>query len=236
MSVGALVLLGALAGGQAPEPVLWVRPDGRIMIAGKEVKPSWSPDTKKIAALGGWGVDFGGPKPGILLGDPVALKLTDSLTISTWIRPRSYVNDGPGAQILFRGDDRNGHDPYTLVILGDGTVSFGIQNAEDRGMCVHGEIPLRQWTHVVGSFDVETGRLSLWLNGKLNAFATTVTRPFANLVPSEAPGVGIGNVQNNRGPHNQPFNGTLYDLRVYQGVWTPETTGYITNLGAPPPG
>lgn len=234
-AVGAWVLLGALTGGQAPEPALWIHPDGRITIAGKDVKPSFSPDTKKVPVLQGWGVDFGGPRSGILLGDPVQLQFTDSFTVSTWIRARSYVNQGPGAQILFRGDDRSGHDPFTLVIHGDSTINFSVQNDDDRGIHVTGELPLRQWVHVVGSYEAESGQLRLWLNGKLIAFTTTSIRPFARLDPSQTPGVGIGNVQNNHGPHNQPFNGTLYDLRVYQGAWTPESTGFEPTLGAPPP-
>lgn len=220
MSVFAALVIASQA--QAPEPVLWIRPDGRITIAGKAIEPTLSPGTRTFKTVRGVVYDFDGRRSGINLPDDRALALTDSFTVATWIYLRSYVNDGPGAQILFRGDDRSGHDPYTLVIHGDGTINFSVQNANDQGFHIKSEFPLQQWVHVLASWDSATGKMMMYLNGEHVAYAKTSIRPFAALDKGWTPGLGIGNVQNEKGIHNQPINGQLNDLRLMRGVWTPD--------------
>jgi hypothetical protein len=220
MSIFAALAIAAQI--QAPDPVLWLAPNGQIMVQGQAVQPTFSPGTRAIKTSRGVVYDFDGRRSGILLPDVRPLQLTESMTVSTWIYLRSYVNDGPGAQILFRGDDRCGLDPYTLNIMGDGTVRFAVQNAQDRGFIVQSEIPLQQWVHVLASWDMPTGRLALWLNGENVAMAKTTVQPFGPLDKGWSPGIGIGNVQNEKGPHNQPIKGQISDLRVYRGVWTPD--------------
>lgn len=213
-------------GTQEMEPVLWLRPDGKITVEGKQITPTINAGTTRVRALSGVGFDFAGPRSGINIPDLSQLALTESFTVSVWVNARSYVNDGPGAQLLFRGDDRNGHDPYRLVIHNDGTINFGVQTADDQGAHVTAELPLHRWHHVLASFE-DSGnrnerRLRLYMNGNISAFRTTSFTPFDQLVRGESPGIGIGNIQNERGRHNQPFNGTLFDLRVYRGAWSPD--------------
>ena len=211
---------------QQVQPTFWMNLKGEFLVEGRAVKPRINPGVFVTRIPEGKAFNFTANKSGILLGDLPQLRLDQSITISTWINPRSYVNDGPGAQILFRGDDRSGHDPYSLAVLGDGTITFGIQNDDDQGMAIRAELPLNRWTHVTGSFDGVTGELNLWLNGEKVAYAKTSKRPFATLNNGFTPGVGIGNVQNDSGPHNQPFNGILADLRVYATALTPDQAGY----------
>lgn len=220
MPVIAALLIAAQA--QAPEPVLWIHPTGQITVSGKAVEATLSPGTRAVKTSRGVVYDFDGKRSGILIPDMRALEITESFTVSTWINLRTYVNDGPGAQILFRGDDRGGLDPYTLVVHSDGTVNFSVQNAENRGFHVSAELPLQKWTHVMASWDMTTGKMVMWIDGKNVAFATTTVFPFASLNRDWAPGIGIGNVQNEKGPHNQPINGQLSDLRLLKGVWTPD--------------
>lgn len=231
MSILAAFMLAAQA--QSPEPVLWLTPHGRITVMGKEIEPTFSPGTRTIKTPQGVVFDFDGRRSGINLPDERAFAITDSFTVSTWIYLRTYHNDGPGAQILFRGDDRSGLDPYSLVVHPNGTIHFSVQDAQDRGFHVSAEIPLAKWTHVLGSWDMETGKLRLWLNGENVAFATTTVHPFATLDKGWTPGLGIGNVQNEKGIHNQPMNGQLMDLRLMRGVWTPEDL-LIRKPGIPP--
>jgi Concanavalin A-like lectin/glucanases superfamily len=220
MSIVATLLISAQA--QAPEPALWLKPNGQITIQGKAIVPTFSPGTKAIKTSRGVVFDFDGRRSGILIPDERHLAITESFTVSTWINLRSYVNDGPGAQILFRGDDRGGLDPYTLVIHSDGTVNFSVQDAQNRGFHITAEVPLQKWTHVMANWDMSVGRLQMWINGENVAFATTTVHPFVTLDRGWAPGIGVGNVQNEKGPHNQPINGQLFDLRLMRGVWTPE--------------
>lgn len=207
---------------QVSAPVLWMQPDGNITMRGQEIKPQFSSGTRRVRTSGPVAFDFDGKRAGILFGDLKPLALTNTITVCTWIYARSYVNDGPGAQLFFRGDDRIGVDPYWLVINHDGAVRFNVQQDDGRTMSVAAEMPLNRWTHIMASFEAETGRMKMYANGEFVAMATTSVRPFLSLDKGWTPGVSAGNVQNNRGPHNQPFNGQLADLRVYDAVLTPE--------------
>jgi hypothetical protein len=219
--IPALAALAALSQFQTP-PALWVQPDGRISVDGQTVKPRMLGGTRIVRMDGVIAYDFDGHKGGLLFDDAPQLKLVGSMTVSVWLNLRSYVNEGPGAQVLFRGDDRCGLDPYSMSIHSDGTLNFGIQGSDDKGRSVTAEIPLGRWVHVLGNFDFKDGRLEMWMDGKLVGLAYTEYRPFANLDPNWAPGVSVGNVQNDTGPHNQPLNGMVADLRLYRGVYRPD--------------
>lgn len=217
------------------EPILWLRPDGQITLGGRSVEPTFSPGTRRSRLRDGVAFDFGGKRSGLLLPDFPAFRLQDEITVSCWIYLRSYVNDGPGAQVLFRGDDRIGVDPYTLVIHGNGTACFGVQDVDQRGASVSTEVVLRRWTHLLGSFSRSTGRIDLYRDGVHVAFTTTSKSPFLDLDPGWAPGLGIGNVQNEKGVHNQPLDGMIFDLRLYDSVRTPNEVGPFPGLGVDPP-
>ncbi|RYG23129.1 LamG domain-containing protein [bacterium] len=173
----------------------------------------------------GIGLDFDGTKGGLLIPDLPVLALTDALTISTWVYLRGYVQAGPNAQILFRGDDRNGLDPYSLVVHSDGMIAFEICSASG-GDGVNYRIPLKQWVHVTASFDAVLSEAKLWIDGKCVKTSEILHQPFLNLAKGSAPGLGIGNVHNDKGPHNQPLNGTVADLRLYNSVLKPTEVGY----------
>lgn len=234
MDIASLLVFAAFPKHQMPEPALWLQPNGQITIEGRSFKPRFTEGVKVYRNHFGAVYDFSGPKSGVHFGDLNPLKIIDSMTVSIWINPRSYVNDGPGAQILFRGDDRNGVDPYTLVIHGNGTLHFGVQREDQKGMSVNTELPLRKWSQVVANWDSETGFLRMWLNGELVGMARTSVRPFAELDRGWTPGVTVGNVQNDKGVHNQPFNGMISDLRLYRGAWTPDDLGVLKKTDDPP--
>ncbi|HVT12640.1 MAG TPA: LamG domain-containing protein [Fimbriimonadaceae bacterium] len=228
-------LAAAAVHSQAPLPVLWLAPTGEVLVQGKAVQPRITEGAWRVRLSGGYAYNFNGVHGGVLLPDYSGLRLTGSMTMSLWLNLRSYVNSGPGAQILFRGDDRCGLDPYDLVIHSDGTIWFAVQDEQDHGYGVAGEIPLNRWTHVVATFDASTGQLKLWLNDELVAFGKTTRRPFQVLDNSYAPGIGIGNVQNDHGPHNQPLNGMIADLRLYDRVVEPGVTEELAPLWDSPP-
>jgi len=234
MGIASLVAFAVLPKVQVPEPSLWLNPNGKVSIEGRAFSPRFAPGARVYRTQLGATYDFDGKRGGVHFGDLQQLKITDAITVALWINPRSYVNDGPGAQILFRGDDRNGVDPYTLVIHGDGTLNFGIQNEEQHGMHVSAELPLNRWTQVVANWDSETGFLKMWVNGELVGLAKTSYRPFVNLDTNYTPGVTVGNVQNDKGPHNQPFNGMLADLRLYRGAFDPDQVGFGGRTTDPP--
>ncbi len=229
--MGVLGLLAAVALGGAPgkaasAPVLWLNPAGTVLVEGKRVAVRLTKGAKTVETPFGLGLDLDGTRGGLLLADAAPLALTDALTVSTWVYLRSYVNDGPGAQILFRGDDRAGLDPYALVLHGDGRVCFGVNDSTGASGEVSSPITLKRWVHVTASFDAATGEMKLWIDGRLEGTASTERRPFVVLDRGSAPGIGIGNVQNDRGPHNQPLNGTIADLRLYGAALSPAAAGW----------
>lgn len=219
-----LLALFAAAGvhAQVALPVLWLPPSGEILVQGKPAQARITNGAARIRLAAGYAYSFNGVHGGVLLGDYPALRLTGSMTMSLWLNLRSYVDAGPGAQILFRGDDRCGVDPFDLVIHSDGTIWFAVQDDKDRGFGIASEIPLNRWTHVVATFNANSGDMNFWLNDEHVAFAKTSRRPFEILDNNYAPGIGIGNVQNDHGPHNQPLNGMIADLRLYDRVIQPD--------------
>jgi len=210
----------ALAPTKLPEPVFRLSMDGACWTR-SGLTPRLRPGTTVIRVPEGTGFSFDGILSGIMLGDVPELRLTKSLTIACWVRLESYVERGPGAQIVFRGDDRSGLDPYSLSVHADGKVYFGVQNAIDQGANVSAPIPLHFWTHVMGSLDDRTGTMKLWVDGTPADGTFTKIRPLKWLDKHFAPGVSIGNIQNDQGPHNQPLNGRVADLRIYDRVVTP---------------
>ncbi len=231
MSVIGIVLAAALSGPAQVEPVLWMNPRGSLLVQGKETSARLTTGAKTVRTPFGLGLDLNGTHGGLLVADLPPLALSRSLTVSTWIYLRSYVNDGPGAQVLFRGDDRISLDPYSLSVLADGTIDFSIGSEDGYGASVGTDIPLQRWVHITGSFDAGRGELRIWKDGQLMSVRLTNRRSFTILEGGYAPGIGIGNVQNDHGPHNQPLNGILADLRLYDSVVEPPAVGFRPKAG-----
>lgn len=226
MAFGFLAILVATSRVQLAEPALWLNLRGDILVDGRAVKPRFTPGAARIQGPNGTSYSFSGQRGGILFPDLENFHLGQSITVSTWINAKSYVNDGPGAQILFRGDDRSGLDPFTLVVQSDGTINFGISDENFGGTSVKAELPLNRWIHVTATFSAKTGWMAMYLDGEKVATSRTSKRQFTQLDPNWTPGLSIGNVQNDRGPHNQPFNGVLADVRLYREVLDPVDAGY----------
>jgi len=225
MSIWAITA-AMMANAQAIQPVLWMNLKGEILVGGQTATPKVTPGVTRTRTADGFAYNFNGGRGGILFGDMPQLKLSESITVSVWLNPRNYVSDGPGAEILFRGDDRSGYDPYWFVIQGDGTINFSVADDHNQGMGVKAELPLNRWTHVTANFNAGTGELKMWLNGDLVSYSKTTHREYVELDKGWSPGVGVGNVQNDQGPHNQPYNGLLADLRLYGQALTPDQVGW----------
>lgn len=216
----------AAAYSQVRQPVLWVSPaNGDVYVQGEQVKYRVTPGAKLVKLTNGYGYDFDGNHGGVLLEDLPDLRLTGSFTISAWLFVREYQNGNPTwqSQVLFRGDDRSGADPYTLTIRHYGAIEVGVNN----GITAGAEIKLNRWVHVLGSFEAKSGDLKIWMDGDLVGSARTSQVTAHELEAAYTPGIGIGNVQNDAGIHNQPFNGIIADLRLYDRVYTPLDLGIV---------
>jgi hypothetical protein len=225
--IALTALIVATHSKQDLNPVFWMDAKGNILINGTATAPQVNPGVYRVNTPSGVAYSFAGGKSGILFGDNPALKLGGDMTVSAWIYPRSYAINGWQSQILFRGDDRNDFDPYAFAMTSEGTVYFKIEDENSAGMMVNGEVPLNTWTHVMASLNAKTGDMYMYVNGVEVSHSRTSKRPFLNLIPRYTPGVGVGNVQNDKGPQNQPFNGMIADLRLYAKALTPEEAGFV---------
>jgi hypothetical protein len=203
-------------------PTVWLTPRGEVVSPAGDarilpgVRTLRGPRTAVV-------YDFAGGESGIGLPDPAGLRGARSLTVAAWVW-MDEVPTRPG-QLVFRGDDRNGNDPFSLVVWPDGSLHFGVADERDHGVNVSAPLPRKRWTHVVGTLDDRTGLLSLAFDGRVLAQTKTDIRPGADLDPTQTPGLGIGNLQST-GVHNQPFVGRLADVRVYPFVVAPPDAGY----------
>lgn len=180
---------------------------------------------------------FNGRDTAILLPDPEALRLSHSLSISAWLSIWS-VKNFLGSEVIFRGDDRNGLDPYYLTINpaseGRAMVQFAIEQVpgpgDEPGVFLSAPIPLRQWVHVAGVLDDATGWMRLYVDGKMAAAATVRMRPFHLLDPTQRPAVAIGNTNSPAGCP-EPFHGLIDELMVFNRALSPDEVLLLDGLG-----
>lgn len=220
--VALVIALGLL---DKPNPVLAIGLNGKVISPSPE---SWRPDTKWVKVPNGLGVECWGKRSGWMIVDHPALALEKEFTISTWLKPYAYVLEGPQAQIMFRGDDRPGLDPYSLALHDDGTVFLRFDNdANVTSECrSKTKLPLNQWSHVLASFNIATHMMKIYVNGKLEGTTKTMLHPLGRLEDIDSAGLGLGNVQWDKGPHNQPYHGVLADLRLYNMELDPAGVGF----------
>ena len=145
---------------------------------------------------------------GVRIADQPAYVLTNSLSIEGWVRPT-----GNGYVIFWRGDNRTGYDPYSLVMQGNNVLAFSITDGNNHTVSIFAPLVYGQWWHVAGTLDDSTGMMSLYTNGVLASQTNTTVRPLGNLIAADSPGIGIGNV--NDGANNFPFTGDINQISLY---------------------
>jgi hypothetical protein len=163
-----------------------------------------------LTQSGSKGLLFDGVNDRIAIPDDPRLALTGSLTLEAIVRIDGYsASSADFNQIVFRGDNRGGFDPYFLAIRpSTGRLFFHIADAANNPAAISSSwaLPLHEWLHVAGTLDDATGTMRLFVNGQQVASATTGLRPFATLT-GVSPGLGIGNVQS--GGNTQYFDGMI---------------------------
>jgi hypothetical protein len=168
----------------------------------------------------GQAFSFDGTDDVAVVADSSSLAFTASFTIEGWIKVNALPASGNRGQIMFRGD--NSSAPYFLSVESNGNLLFQVRAAatiDTNGCALETPISTGQWTHVAATLDDATGLMSLYVNGTLAAQTTTDERPFATLDATQNPSIGIGNV--NGTTINQPFNGLIDELSVYNRALTP---------------
>ncbi len=168
-------------------------------------------------------MEFNGSNQRVFVPDDPRFRLTQSLTIEAFVFARPLLGGEIGSDILFRGDDRIGLDPYRLTLQFTGDLLFQVMDASGQYASVTANIPFNQWLHVAGVLDDSNGSMKLYVDGNLAGSTTTSVRPFALLDPSQNPGIGIGGLQSSNpslGP--EYFNGFIDELRLSNAALSPD--------------
>lgn len=177
------------------------------------------------AARAGTGVTFGGPAPagtgasstagldgsghGFLTTDAPAVDSRRSFAVNAWVRPAET-----GRNMTVASQDADGKPGFSLGLrsLDPGPVwSFAIAGAR-----VSGGVPeAGEWAHLLGLYDAETGRATLYVNGHEVGTAAEAT-------PAETAGAfQIGRARGATG-YRDRWHGDIGDVQVHDRVVVPD--------------
>lgn len=162
--------------------------------------------------------DFGGHNGVVFVADSPQFALGPSFSVSAQVWVRSLPRNGtsPQGQIVFRGDDRSANDNYSLCLGNDGFYTFNFDGGDDHWAGLRVPSRTNVWTTLLGTFDAKTRHIMLYVDGYLAAEQYTPYTPLMLMDKNCSPGFSIGNVQNPLGGnHNQPFNGLIRDVKLY---------------------
>ncbi|MGB7217460.1 MAG: LamG-like jellyroll fold domain-containing protein [Vicinamibacterales bacterium] len=168
-------------------------------------------------------------------GDPLALRLTGSMTISAWVNSSSFPVDDAA---IVSGHSGLGYQLDTTVDQGPRTIGFKLANEYGRLVARYGRTPLKAdtWYHVVGVYDAGARTMSVYLNGRLDngCLLGTVTST------QRLSGVKVYVGRRGRGEGFE-FAGSIDDVQVYSRALTQreldaETRRTMTTSSVPPTG
>jgi PKD repeat protein len=165
-----------------------------------------------VAGKNGNGVRLDGVNDYIDLGNPAALRLTGSMTLSAWINSSAFPFDD--AAIISKRQSANvGYQLDTTIDRGPRTVGFKISDAAGNTVARYGATTLvtNTWYHVAGVYDATNRTLTVYLNGQLDNGVLVGTIPATQ--PSSTQNVNIGQRPGAPGTFN--FAGVLDDVRIY---------------------
>jgi VanZ family protein len=118
-----------------------------------------------VKGIDGQSLTLNGVNQYVDLGDPTALRLTGSETITAWINARSFPMDDAAVVSDYSG---LGYQLDTTVDRGPRAIGFKLANASGQRMIRYGRTPiaLNTWYHIAGVYDAQTQTLNVYLNGK----------------------------------------------------------------------
>ena len=169
--------------------------------------PTWT------AGKYGNAVNFDGVDDFVNLGNPAALQMTGSMTISGWINAAAFPADD--AAVVSKRSDR-GYQLDTTIDQGPRAIGFKLTSSSGGDMIRYGTTALapNSWYHIAGVYDAASRTMHVYLNGVLNdgVLVGTVTSSQQN----SASNVDIGQ----RGGGGYGFNGRIDDVRIYNRALT----------------
>ena len=152
---------------------------------------------------------FDGRRQYVDLGNPVALRLTGSMTITAWIKPQP-TGIGDGSILTTRR--RLGYQLSTSVDHGKRTLAMKMANATGETMSRYGATPIisGSWYYVAGVYDAEARSIDVYVNGQPDNGC--VQGPVTASQQPSWVGASIGIGTRHRGA---AFPGAIDDVRIY---------------------
>lgn len=95
------------------------------------------------------------------------LQSATEFTLEYWVNPRSVNNGGYPAMIDF--NDLNANSSRLLLDFVNGKVRPKIPGIENWGDSVQYTIPINQWTKVMLTYSIVSGKAKIYFNGKLDS-------------------------------------------------------------------
>ena len=144
------------------------------------------------------------------LGNPTALQLTGSMTLSAWVYVSSFPADD-AVVISKRGATRSDSSSTSRRISGTRTIGFKLTSSSGGQMFRYGTTALQTntWYHIAGVYNATTKTMDVYLNGVLDngALVGTVTASQQNSTAN----VNIGR---RPGTSGFEFAGRIDDVRI----------------------
>ena len=149
------------------------------------------------------------------LGNPGALQLTGSMTVSAWIYSTTFPSNDAAIVSKYSGGDPTGFQIDTTVDTGPRTIGFKLVDPMGNQMIRYGASALQvgQWYHVSGVYDAGAQTMTVYLNGVpdngtlVGTVASSQTDSLLNV-----------NVGRRSGADGYEFRGTIDDVRIYNRV------------------
>jgi len=167
--------------------------------------------------------EFDGSSDNIQISDSSSIDLTNELTITAWVNPKSY-NAWDRIVAKHWATDADPYTIYSLILSDDNdglegsifTVTIG---GVDYSVEAVNSVPLNNWTHLVGTYD--GNQISLYVNGVL---VNNVTQA-GTLNTNDKP-IFIG-----KSPWHtvSSFHGTIDEVQIFNHSLTPEQILNIYN-------
>jgi hypothetical protein len=145
------------------------------------------------------------------MGNPSALQVTGSLTISAWINSSAFPGDD--AVIVSKRDSGStGYQLDTTIDQGPRTIGFKLTNSSGGKMYRYGATQLQAntWYYVTGVYDASAQTLSVYLNGQPDNGPTVGT-----VTASQNNSTQNVNVGRRPGLSGFAFKGKIDELRIY---------------------
>ncbi|MGB9955288.1 GH32 C-terminal domain-containing protein [Haloferax prahovense] len=146
-----------------------------------------------------------------------------TLTVATWIAPRSHGSESPHIDPIIEKCDRGAHSGFTFGVDDFGYWTFQVGTGDEwHEVWVESSetVDVYKWNHLVGVFDGDSGSLRLYKNGALVAETTT---PTGTITPAAVPlKVGrnaqmdyIGEDGDGKIWKQNMFNGAVSEIETY---------------------